>query len=111
MRASTDSTPSVLQPDGAAVPGRLGPPYVLFDDFIRTTEERHRAGVSRMVQKIADRGDLYDAFYEGPYCVSCEAFKPEKDLVDGLCPVHGTTPDWIREKNHFFRLSATTRRP
>ncbi len=51
------------------------------------------------------RGDLYDAYYEGSYCVSCEAFKPEKDLVDGLCPVHGTKPEWIREKNHFFRLS------
>ena len=37
--------------------------------------------------------------------MSCEAFKPEKDLVDGLCPVHGTKPEWIREKNHFFRLS------
>jgi methionyl-tRNA synthetase len=82
---------------------------VSFDDFIRTTEDRHRAGVNRMVQKIADRGDLYDAFYEGPYCVSCEAFKPEKDLVDGLCPVHGTKPEWIREKNHFFRLSDYTK--
>jgi methionyl-tRNA synthetase len=78
---------------------------VSFDDFIRTTEPRHRAGVTKMVQAIADRGDLYDAFYEGPYCVSCEAFKPEKDLVDGLCPIHGTKPEWIREKNHFFRLS------
>jgi methionyl-tRNA synthetase len=78
---------------------------ISFDDFIRTTEPRHRAGVTRMVQAIADRGDLYDAFYEGAYCVSCEAFKPEKDLVDGLCPIHGTKPDWIREKNHFFRLS------
>ena len=78
---------------------------VSFDDFIRTTEDRHRAGVGAMVQRIADRGDLYEAYYEGPYCVSCEAFKPEKDLVDGLCPVHGTKPDWIKEKNHFFRLS------
>lgn len=78
---------------------------VSFDDFIRTTEERHRAGVTTMAQRIADRGDLYDAYYEGPYCVSCEAFKPEKDLVGGLCPVHGTKPEWIREKNHFFRLS------
>lgn len=78
---------------------------VSFDDFIRTTEERHRVGVTAMVQRIADRGDLYDAFYEGPYCVSCEAFKPEKDLVDGLCPIHLTKPEWIREKNHFFRLS------
>jgi methionyl-tRNA synthetase len=78
---------------------------VSFDDFIRTTEERHRVGVTTMVQRIADRGDLYDADYEGPYCVSCEAFKPEKDLVDGLCPIHLTRPDWIRERNHFFRLS------
>jgi methionyl-tRNA synthetase len=78
---------------------------ISFDDFIRTTEPRHKAGVTRMVQAIADRGDLYDAFYEGAYCVSCEAFKPEKDLVDGLCPIHGTKPEWIREKNHFFRLS------
>ncbi len=78
---------------------------VSFDDFIRTTEDRHRIGVGTMVQRIADRGDLYEAYYEGPYCVSCEAFKPEKDLVDGLCPVHGTTPEWIKEKNHFFRLS------
>jgi methionyl-tRNA synthetase len=78
---------------------------VSFDDFIRTTEPRHRAGVTKMVEAIAAKGDLYDAFYEGPYCVSCEAFKPEKDLVDGLCPVHLTKPEWIREKNHFFRLS------
>jgi methionyl-tRNA synthetase len=78
---------------------------ISFDDFIRTTEERHRIGVSTMVQRIADRGDLYDGHYEGAYCVSCEAFKPEKDLVDGLCPVHATRPEWIREKNHFFRLS------
>ncbi len=78
---------------------------VSFDDFIRTTEPRHRVGVSTIVQRIADRGDLYDGFYEGPYCVSCEAFKPEKDLVDGLCPIHGSKPEWIREKNHFFRLS------
>jgi methionyl-tRNA synthetase len=78
---------------------------VSFDDFIRTTEDRHRVGVTAMVQRIAERGDLYDADYEGAYCVSCEAFKPEKDLIDGLCPVHGTKPDWIKEKNHFFRLS------
>jgi methionyl-tRNA synthetase len=82
--------------------GRL---EVSFDDFIRTSEPRHRAGVTKMVGQIAASGDLYDGFYEGYYCVSCEAFKPEKDLVDGLCPIHGTAPEWIREKNHFFRLS------
>ena len=78
---------------------------VSFDDFIRTTEGRHRSGVNEMVRRIAARGDLYDGFYEGPYCVSCEAFKNEKDLIDGRCPVHGTEPDRIRERNHFFRLS------
>jgi methionyl-tRNA synthetase len=82
--------------------GRLD---VSFDDFIRTSEPRHRAGVTRMVERIAAAGDLYGGFYEGYYCVSCEAFKPEKDLVDGVCAVHGTPPEWIREKNHFFRLS------
>ncbi|MCC6163459.1 MAG: methionine--tRNA ligase [Acidobacteria bacterium] len=77
-----------------------------FDDFIRTTQPRHKAAVETMVRRIADAGDLYQADYEGWYCVGCEAFKQEKDLVDGLCPVHRTRPDWIKERNHFFRLSA-----
>ena len=52
------------------------------------------------------RGDIYEGVYEGWYCVGCEAFKQEKDLVDGNCPLHPTTtPQWIREKNYFFRLS------
>src|SRR6188508_759462 len=78
---------------------------ISFDDFIRTTEPRHRAAVQRMAQTCHDRGDVYEGHYEGWYCVSCEAFKQEKDLVDGNCPIHLTTPDWIREKNYFFRLS------
>ena len=81
---------------------RLG---ISFDDFIRTTQERHKIGVTSLVQKIADAGDLYEGAYEGWYCVSCEAFKQEKDLVDGNCPIHQTKPQWIKEKNHFFRLS------
>ncbi len=78
---------------------------VSFDDFIRTTEERHRLAVTTLVQRIADAGDLYEGEYEGWYCVSCEAFKPDKDLVDGNCSIHQTRPEWIKEKNHFFRLS------
>ena len=78
---------------------------ISFDDFIRTTEPRHRAAVQRMAQVCHDRGDVYEGHYEGWYCVSCEAFKQEKDLVDGNCPIHLTRPDWIREKNYFFRLS------
>jgi methionyl-tRNA synthetase len=78
---------------------------ISFDDFIRTTEPRHRAAVQSLVQRAFDSGDIYEGVYEGWYCVSCEEFKPEKNLVDGLCPVHRTKPDWIKEKNYFFRLS------
>ena len=78
---------------------------ISFDDFIRTTEERHRAGVTTLVSRMAEAGDIYDGVYEGWYCVSCEAFKQEKDLVDGCCPIHQKRPEWIREKNYFFRLS------
>jgi methionyl-tRNA synthetase len=77
-----------------------------FDDFIRTTEPRHKAAVQKLAQIAYDKGDIYEGVYEGWYCVSCEAFKQEKDLVDGKCPLHPTlTPEWIREKNYFFRLS------
>ncbi len=78
---------------------------VSFDDFIRTTEPRHRVAVTTLVERIAAAGDLYEGEYEGWYCVSCEAFKQDKDLVDGECPVHRSKPDWVKEKNHFFRLS------
>jgi methionyl-tRNA synthetase len=78
---------------------------ISFDDFIRTTQPRHREAVQEMVRRIGARGDVYEGYYEGWYCVGCEAFKQEKDLVDGKCPLHSTV-DWIKEKNHFFRLSA-----
>ena len=78
---------------------------ISYDDFIRTTSERHRDGVTAMVRNIAEAGDLYEGAYEGWYCVSCEAFKQEKDLVEGNCPIHLRPPQWIKEKNHFFRLS------
>ena len=78
---------------------------ISFDDFIRTTESRHRVAVTTLVSRIAEAGDIYEGFYEGWYCVSCEAFKQEKDLIDGKCTVHQKPPDWIKEKNYFFRLS------
>ncbi len=77
-----------------------------FDDFIRTTDrQRHFPAVQKMAQACLDNGDIYEGAYEGWYCVGCEAFKPEKDLVDGNCPIHNTRPEWIREKNWFFKLS------
>jgi methionyl-tRNA synthetase len=79
---------------------------ISFDDFIRTTEPRHRAGVTAIASRLYAAGDIYEGKYEGWYCVGCEAFKQEKDLVDERCPLHPKTPlDWISEKNHFFRLS------
>ena len=79
---------------------------ISFDDFIRTTDRRrHFPAVQAMAQACLDNGDIYEGAYEGHYCVGCEEFKPEKDLVEGLCPIHKTTPEWIREKNWFFRLS------
>ena len=79
---------------------------ISFDDFIRTTQPRHRIAVQKLAETCFDSGDIHEGFYEGWYCVSCEAFKQEKDLVDGKCPLHPTlTPEWIREKNYFFRLS------
>ncbi len=80
---------------------------VSYDDFIRTTDtRRHFPAVQRMVQACYDAGDIYEGSYEGWYCVGCEAFKQEKDLVDGFCPIHPTIrPEWIREKNWFFRLA------
>jgi methionyl-tRNA synthetase len=77
---------------------------ISYDDFIRTTQPRHKASVQELVRRIAAKGDVYEGFYEGWYCVGCEAFKQDKDLVDGKCPLHSTV-EWIKEKNHFFRLS------
>jgi methionyl-tRNA synthetase len=76
------------------------------DFFIRTTDEGHKRFVQEFVQRIYDNGDIYEDTYAGLYCVGCEAFKTEDELVDGKCPEHDTVPEWIEEKNYFFRLSA-----
>ena len=76
-----------------------------YDKFIRTTQPEHHRAVQEVFKRIHQAGDIYKGKYEGWYCVSCEGFKQEKDLVDGSCPVHGSKPDWIEEENYFFRLS------
>ena len=78
---------------------------ISFDDFIRTTESRHRTSVQTLIQRIFDAGDVYEGKYEGWYCDSCEGFKQEKDLEEGNCPLHRTKPTWLEERNHFFKLS------
>jgi methionyl-tRNA synthetase len=74
------------------------------DDFIRTTEERHKTVVSRFMDLVNRRGDIYFGEYGGHYCFGCERFYTEKELVDGLCPDHGVKPEYIAEKNYFFRM-------
>jgi len=78
---------------------------ISFDDFIRTTDERHKSAVKKLMLAIYNNGDIYKGKYEGWYCTSCEAFLQEKDLTDKKCPVHGKEPQWIKEENYFFRLS------
>jgi methionyl-tRNA synthetase len=76
------------------------------DDFIRTTEERHRRGVEAVIARMEAAGDLYTARHEGWYCSSCEAFYTEKELdEEKRCPLHGKPCTWESEENVFFRLS------
>ena len=75
-------------------------------DFYRTTDERHRVPVEMFWRKVASNGFIYKKTYAGLYCVGCEAFKTEKELVDGTCPDHLTVPERIEDENYFFKLSA-----
>ncbi|MFZ2199277.1 MAG: methionine--tRNA ligase [Microgenomates group bacterium] len=75
-----------------------------FDDFIRTTQERHIRGAQKLWASFKP-SDIYQDTYEGMYCVGCEEFKTEKDLVDGLCPEHRKKPELVSEKNYFFKLT------
>lgn len=76
------------------------------DFFIRTTDAGHKTFVQDFLQRMYDAGDVYEDVYAGLYCVGCEAFKTESELVDGKCPEHDVEPEWIEERNWFFRLSA-----
>jgi methionyl-tRNA synthetase len=76
------------------------------DDFIRTASDpRHRPGVEKMWRACADAGDVYTRNYQGLYCVGCEQFYLESELIDGKCPEHLTKPTLVTEENYFFRLS------
>src|ERR1700730_18572302 len=66
---------------------------ISYDDSIQTSEPRHHAGCRKFIQKVYDNGHIYKGTYEGLYCEGCEAFKTEKELVDGKCPIHLTSPE------------------
>jgi methionyl-tRNA synthetase len=76
------------------------------DDFIRTTEPRHRAGVIELLQRCYDAGDLELDLYRGKYCVRCEEYYADDELLPGgLCPIHRLPVEEFEEENYFFRLS------
>ena len=81
---------------------------VRYDQFIRTTDAHHKTGVQALITRIAERNpdDFYERSYRGMYCVGCEAFKQDADIVDGKCVLHPTrTLEEVEERNWFFRLS------
>lgn len=76
------------------------------DDFIRTTQERHKKGAQKLWSALVKSGDIYKDTYRGNYCVGCEAFIPDKDLdAEGNCPNHKKKPEILTEENYFFKLS------
>ena len=79
---------------------------ISYDQFIRTTDEDHKVGVQHAFKKMYDKGDIYKGEYEGNYCVSCETFFPESQLIDGeFCPDCGRTTNTVKEESYFFKLS------
>jgi len=78
---------------------------ISYDDFIRTTEERHKKVVQKIFTKLYEQGDIYKSEYEGWYCTPCESFWLDRQLVDGKCPDCGRPVERAREESYFFRLS------
>ncbi|MGG3468409.1 methionine--tRNA ligase [Neobacillus pocheonensis] len=78
---------------------------ISYDDFIRTTEERHKQIVQKIFARLLEQGDIYLDEYEGWYCTPCESFFTDRQLVDGNCPDCGRPVEKVREESYFFRMS------
>lgn len=78
---------------------------ISYDDFIRTTEDRHKDAVAKIFQRLLDQGDIYLGEYEGWYCIPDESFFLESKLVDGKCPDCGRPVEKMKEQTYFFRMS------
>jgi methionyl-tRNA synthetase len=106
VAAAAGKTPQAYADEIAAVFRetwrRLG---ITNDDFIRTTEPRHRKVVQEVLQRLHDAGEIYFGEYGGWYCYGCERFYTEKEIVDGKCPDHQTALTFVKEKNYFFKMS------
>lgn len=75
------------------------------DNFIRTTDAKHKQTVRQILARVHEAGDIYFAKYGGNYCVGCERFLTDHEMVDGKCPDHKTKPERREEENYFFRMS------
>jgi methionyl-tRNA synthetase len=99
-------TAELVERNAAHFRGLREPLNLSFDDFIRTSvEPRHLEGVAKLWEACDRNGDIYSRPYKGLYCVGCEQFYTEDELIDGLCPEHLTRPELVEENNYFFRLS------
>lgn len=79
--------------------------FVDYNNFYRTSDGKHSAGAQEFWKRCDAKGDIYKKKYSGKYCVGCERFITEKELVDGKCPDHGTVPEERNEENYFFKLT------
>ena len=103
---NADITPKQYADNISAQFRELWPELAVTNDaFIRTTDARHVETVRFILQKVYDSGDIYFGNYEGFYCIGCERFYMEKELVDGCCPDHQTKPEYRKESNFFFKMS------
>ncbi|MEW6095435.1 MAG: methionine--tRNA ligase [bacterium] len=78
---------------------------ISYDDFIRTTEVRHKKAAQKLFKIIYEKQDIYRGKYEGWYCTPCETYIPEGQLIEGNCPSCNRQPEWLAEKGYFFKLS------
>ncbi|BDG45472.1 methionine--tRNA ligase [Parageobacillus sp. KH3-4] len=78
---------------------------ISYDDFIRTTQDRHKKVVEKIFARLVEQGDIYLGEYEGWYCTPCESFYTERQLVDGNCPDCGRPVEKVKEESYFFKMS------
>src|SRR5665647_863945 len=76
-----------------------------YSGFIRTTDKEHKEVVQRVLQTLYDKGAIYKGEYEGMYCVGCEQFKSENELVDGKCPDHNLVPEKMKEDCYLLKMT------
>lgn len=100
------STKELVERNAALFEALRTPLDLSFDDFIRTASDpRHLRGVEKFWKACQESGDIYSKPYRGLYCVGCELFYAEDELIHGLCPEHLVAPEVVEEENYFFRLS------